>query len=115
MKPYARYWLIIVFFCFTQAHGAAARETAPVRLAVGFLDHAACAHIARNQNGYRQAGLSVRAFDSYATGIGALMMRAENLVRVDIILVCLMLLSVMSLLFEKFFCFLEEKITGHWR
>jgi ABC-type nitrate/sulfonate/bicarbonate transport system permease component len=49
------------------------------------------------------------------TGIGALMMRAESLVRVDIILVCLMLLSVMSLLFEKFFCFLEEKITGHWR
>lgn len=49
------------------------------------------------------------------TGIGALMMRAENLVRVDIILVCLLLLSVMSLLFEKFFCFLEEKITGGWR
>ena len=49
------------------------------------------------------------------TGIGALMMQAENLVRVDIILVCLMLLSVMSLLFEKFFCFLEEKITGDWR
>jgi NitT/TauT family transport system permease protein len=49
------------------------------------------------------------------TGIGALMMRAESLVRVDIILVCLMLLSVMSLLFEKFFCFLEKKITGHWR
>jgi NitT/TauT family transport system permease protein len=49
------------------------------------------------------------------TGIGALMMRAENLVRVDIILVCLMLLSVMSLLFEKFFCFLEEKTTGGWK
>lgn len=49
------------------------------------------------------------------TGIGALMMRAENLIRVDIILVCLMLLSVMSLLFEKFFCFLEEKTTGGWR
>ena len=49
------------------------------------------------------------------TGIGALMMQAENLVRVDIILVCLMLLSVMSLLFEKFFSFLEEKTTGGWR
>jgi sulfonate transport system permease protein len=49
------------------------------------------------------------------TGIGALMMRAENLVRVDIILVCLMVLSVMSLLFEKFFCLLEAKSTGGWR
>jgi NitT/TauT family transport system permease protein len=49
------------------------------------------------------------------TGIGALMMRAENLVRLDIILVCLMLLSVMSLLFEKFLSFLEEKTTGGWR
>jgi NitT/TauT family transport system permease protein len=49
------------------------------------------------------------------TGIGALMMRAESLVRVDIILVCLVVLSVMCLLFERFFCFLEEKITGRWR
>jgi NitT/TauT family transport system substrate-binding protein len=58
-------WLIILLFCFTQAHG----ETAPVRLAVEFLDHAACAHIARKQNWYRQEGLDVRAFDSYATGM----------------------------------------------
>ncbi len=49
------------------------------------------------------------------TGIGALMMRAESLVRVDIILVCLMVLSVMCLLFERFFGFLEEKTTGQWR
>jgi NitT/TauT family transport system permease protein len=49
------------------------------------------------------------------TGIGALMMRAESLVRVDIILVCLIILSIMCLSFEKFFCFLEEKTTGGWR
>jgi NitT/TauT family transport system permease protein len=49
------------------------------------------------------------------TGIGALMMRAESLVRVDIILVCLMVLSVMCLVFERFFGFLEEKTTGRWR
>lgn len=49
------------------------------------------------------------------TGIGALMMRAESLVRVDIILVCLMVLSVMCLIFEKFFSFLEEKTTGQWK
>lgn len=49
------------------------------------------------------------------TGIGALMMRAENLVRVDIILACLMVLSVMCLSFEKIFSFLEDKTTGRWR
>lgn len=49
------------------------------------------------------------------TGIGALMMRAENLMRMDIILVCLMVLSVMCLIFEKFFSFLEEKTTARWR
>lgn len=49
------------------------------------------------------------------TGIGALMMRAESLVRIDIILVCLIVLSVMCLLFERFFCFLEQRITGRWR
>ncbi len=49
------------------------------------------------------------------TGIGALMMKAESLIRVDIILVCLMLLSLMCLLFERFFCFLEHKFTGEWR
>jgi NitT/TauT family transport system permease protein len=49
------------------------------------------------------------------TGIGALMMRAESLVRVDILLVCLMMLSVMCMVFERFFSFLEEKATGRWR
>jgi NitT/TauT family transport system permease protein len=49
------------------------------------------------------------------TGIGALMMRAESLIRVDIIIVCLMVLSIMCFLFEKFFAFLEKRLTGKWR
>lgn len=48
------------------------------------------------------------------TGIGALMMRAESLVRVDVILVCLLLLSVMCLLFERFFILVEEQLTAGW-
>jgi NitT/TauT family transport system substrate-binding protein len=62
-------WLVIVLFWVAGAQWAAARAAEPVRLAVEFLDHAACAHIARNQDWYRQAGLDVRAFDSYATGM----------------------------------------------
>ena len=49
------------------------------------------------------------------TGIGALMMRGENLIRIDIIIVCLIILSVMCLSFEKFFTFLEARITSKWK
>lgn len=49
------------------------------------------------------------------TGIGALMMKAESLMRIDIIIVCLMLLSLMCLLFERFFAYLEAKITSKWK
>lgn len=48
-------------------------------------------------------------------GIGALLMRAESLLRIDIIIVCLMVLAVMCLCFERFFLFLERKFTGQWR
>jgi len=48
------------------------------------------------------------------TGIGALMMRAESLIRMDIIIVCLIVLSVMCFLFERFFYFLEKRLTGRW-
>ena len=49
------------------------------------------------------------------TGIGALLMRAESLIRIDIIIVCLMVLSVMCLSFEKFFIYIEHRLTGKWR
>jgi NitT/TauT family transport system permease protein len=49
------------------------------------------------------------------TGIGALLMKAESLLRIDIIIVCLMVLSVMCFSFEKFFLFMERKLTCKWR
>jgi len=49
------------------------------------------------------------------TGIGALMMKAESLIRIDIIIVCLIVLSVMCLSFEKFFAYIEAKITAKWK
>ncbi|MGD9579339.1 MAG: ABC transporter permease [Syntrophorhabdus sp.] len=48
------------------------------------------------------------------TGIGALLMQAESLVRVDIIMVCLIVLSIMCLLFEKVFALLEKRMVGKW-
>ena len=49
------------------------------------------------------------------TGIGALLMKAESLIRIDIIIVCLIVLSVMCLSFEKFFAYMEAKLTNKWR
>ncbi len=49
------------------------------------------------------------------SGIGALMMKAESLMRMDIIVVCLIVLAVMCFIFEKFFASLEKKLTSHWR
>jgi NitT/TauT family transport system permease protein len=48
------------------------------------------------------------------TGIGALMMRASSLIRIDIIIVCLIILAVMCLIFERFFQYLEARITTKW-
>ncbi len=49
------------------------------------------------------------------TGIGALMMKAENLVMVDVIMVCLAVLALMCFLFERLMVLAEKKLTGKWR
>jgi NitT/TauT family transport system permease protein len=49
------------------------------------------------------------------TGIGALLMNAESLIRGDIIMVCLVVLSLMCTFFERLFLWLENKTTGVWR
>ncbi len=49
------------------------------------------------------------------TGLGALLMRAESLIRVDTIIACLMVLSIMCFLFERGFLVLERWLTQHWR
>ena len=48
------------------------------------------------------------------TGIGALLIRSESLLRVDIIIVCLMVLSVMCLIFERVFQYAEWRLTKEW-
>jgi len=49
------------------------------------------------------------------SGIGALLMKAESLIRIDIIIVCLIVLAVMCLIFEKLFEYLETRMTAKWR
>lgn len=49
------------------------------------------------------------------SGIGVLLMKAESLVRVDILIVCLMVLSLMCFLFEKIIIVIEDRLTCNWR
>lgn len=49
------------------------------------------------------------------TGLGALLMRAQSLIRVDIIIVVLIVLAIMSLSFERVFAYLEWRFTKKWR
>jgi len=49
------------------------------------------------------------------TGIGALLIRSESLLQVDIIIACLIVLSVMCLTFERVFQYIETRLTEEWR
>lgn len=49
------------------------------------------------------------------TGIGSLLINAETLIRVDIIMVCLLILSIMCTIFEQIFIWLEKWSTDAWR
>ena len=49
------------------------------------------------------------------TGIGALMINAESLIRVDVIMVTLMVLAIMSFSFEKAIYKLEAITTNKWK
>jgi NitT/TauT family transport system permease protein len=48
------------------------------------------------------------------TGMGALLMRAESLIRVDIIIICLMVLSLMCFSFDRLLGYLEGRLTARW-
>jgi len=49
--------------------GCGEKEEASVHMAVEFVDHAACAHIAQEQGWFEAEGLNITAFDNYITGM----------------------------------------------
>lgn len=48
-------------------------------------------------------------------GIGSLLINAESLIRVDIIMVCLGVLSFMCFIFDRSFIYIENKMISEWR
>ncbi|MBN1547439.1 MAG: ABC transporter permease [Syntrophaceae bacterium] len=49
------------------------------------------------------------------TGIGALLMQAESLIRVDIIIGCLFILALMCFCFENMIGLVEKSLTKSWK
>ena len=61
--------LLIVFFdsmCFAQGKSD---ETPTIGMAVEFMDHAACAYVARDKGWFKEQGLRVSSYESYVTGM----------------------------------------------
>lgn len=48
------------------------------------------------------------------TGIGALLLRAESILRLDTIIACLFVLALLSFSFERFFAAWERRLTRGW-
>ena len=56
-------------------------------MAVEFVDHAACAHIAKNKGWFEEEGIKLKFYDSYITGmaLAAALSRGD----IDIAYICL--------------------------
>ena len=61
--------LLVGLLILIPVGGCAQKEEASVHMAVEFVDHAASAHIARNQGWFEAEGLNITAFDNYITGM----------------------------------------------
>jgi len=54
---------------FVPLGGCGEKEEAPIGMAVEFMDHAACAYIARDKGWFEEEGLKLTAYESYVTGM----------------------------------------------
>ena len=64
--------LVIVLLVFVSVFivgECVSKERTTISMAVEFVDHAACAHIARNQGWFETEGLKVTTFENYITGM----------------------------------------------
>lgn len=86
-KSFCPKLLFLAILALIKVLPAAAEKPEKIRLAVEFVDHAACAHIAANQDWYSRAGLNVEIHDTFVTGmaLGAALCRGD----IDAAYVCL--------------------------
>jgi len=79
--------VIFIVYCFLLDVNGECTEEPPIGMAVEFVDHAACAHIAKHKGWFEAEGLNISAFNNYITGMAL----AAALVRgdIDVAYVCL--------------------------
>jgi len=61
--------VILLVFAFLGGEEGAAREEAPLGMAVEFMDHAACAYVSQDQGWFKEEGLELTSYESYVTGM----------------------------------------------
>jgi len=79
--------IIVAFISILAAPCYGKTRERPIRMAVEFVSHAACAHIARSRGWYKDVGLNIASFDNYITGM-ALASALSNS-NIDVAYVCL--------------------------
>src|SRR5665648_662033 len=72
--------LILGLLVFASFGECAPLKTAPIGMAVEFMDHAACAYISQDKGWFEEEGLNLTAYESYVTGMAL----ASALARGDI-------------------------------
>ena len=56
-------------FVFTQPASGQNRETPVIGMAIEFMDHAACAYVARDKGWFKEEELKISTYESYVTGM----------------------------------------------
>jgi len=61
--------LLIALLIVIPLGGCGEKEEAPIGMAVEFMDHAACAYIAKDKGWFEEEGLKLTTYESYITGM----------------------------------------------
>jgi len=72
--------LLIGLLFVVSIGGCAPKEETPIGMAVEYMDHAACAYVARDKGWFKEEGLNLSSYESYVTGMAL----ASALARGDI-------------------------------
>jgi len=86
LRKLAYTFLFVINLILLGLTGSSCAER-PLGMAVEFTDHAACAYVAKNKGWFKEAGLNLKTYESYLTGMAL----ASALVRgdIDVAYICL--------------------------
>jgi len=88
IKKFLSILMVLIFIISVLNHNSKAvvREK-EIKMAVEFVDHAACAHIARNKGWFKEEGLNITSYENYITGMA--LAAALGRGSIDVAYICL--------------------------